>query len=175
MNTEFAGWAVAALALFYNVYQSHQTRARLKVKASMSYGGDLRFGRENQHFLTVELTNAGGGIVRIRSFKIACLSKFGYRALKITNRFRKPHKRVQESVGVYSGSVNPIDEILSQPNVTSYPPNTIIVEGHETKEIRVSVAEALLPAMRTEGLLIVTDHLGHEHLAEFVMMAKKQM
>jgi len=168
------GAVTGTFALVIQFLVSRRDRARLKVKATMSFGGDVRFGKENQHFLTVELTNTGGGIIRIRRFGMASRSKYEYRTLKFINRLRKPHKRVSESVGIYSGSMDPIDDILAQPNVISYPPKNIILENCEAKEIRVGVAEELLPTMPTRGLLIVTDHLGRDHLVGFNMMCKKE-
>lgn len=162
------GAITGTIALLIEYFTFRRDRARLKVKSVFSFGSDLRFGREARHHLTVTLTNSGRGIIRIRGFAVSIYPRWKYLAIRCANRLSREHRRAQTEIGIYSCSMDPIDEIVRIPGTQTYPPKNIILEDHETKEIQVNIGEELLPALPTpKGTLIVTDHLGRRHLAPF--------
>ncbi len=157
------------IALMINYFSFRRARARLSVRAKMSFGGDARFGKDPLHFMTISLTNSGQGIVRIFGIAISLHSYWKYHFLKLINCFRQSHKKFRLSIGIYSGSTDPLDAIFSSPQIKTYPPKNIILEDHETKEICLPFTDQWVSALPfAKGLLIVTTHIGQEHLASFI-------
>ena len=169
------GAATGTVALLIEYFAFQRDRAKLRVRAEMAFGSDIRHGTNNEHFLTVTLTNTGRGIIRIRRFSLSRHSMRKYYWIRLLNVFRRYHNRTQEEFGIYNGSTDPIDEIFSNPNIKTYPPKTIILEDYETKEIRVGLVSEALSIMPTpNAILIVTDHLGRKHFARFMSFHMKQ-
>ena len=162
------GTLTGTLALLIQYLGYLSDRASLRVAAAMSYGSSEHFGREQKHFMTVRLTNSGRSIVRIRSIalRINAPWRIAVNGLLFKHQFAK--RVVQPDIGIYSGAVDPIHEIMQDPRIKSYPPPTVVLDENQTIELRLIVSDDLLPLLpKRKAWVVVTDHVGAKHKARY--------
>lgn len=163
------GTVTGTVAIFVQLISFWCDRARLRVKATMSYGSKRLHGREPRHFMRVTMTNRGRRVVRIRRIALQMSKPL----LVAVNRFLISrgwtHKVVQGDIGIYSAQIDPIDETVRDPKIRTYPPREISLDEHQTKEIELIVAEDLVTALPAKrAVLIVTDQVGRRYRAQYL-------
>jgi hypothetical protein len=155
-----------ALLIEYSTFKSD--KARLKVDATMSYGYDHRFGKETSAFITVGLTNLGRGIIRIRKIAFQVTHPLVYRCVTAWCRWWRQPCVIQDSIGIYTGSTDPIDEMLAKPNISMYPPSVIVLEDSQHTEIKLIIGNLISEMLpKPTSVLIVEDHVGRSYRKRF--------
>ena len=156
----------AALIIQYLGHRSD--RASLHVSATMSYGSSKHLGRDQKHFMTVRLTNAGRRIVRIRSVALRVNAPWRVAINGFLFRHQLTKRIVQPDIGIYTGTVDPIHEIMQDPQIKSYPPPTVVLDENQMIELKLIISDDLLPLLpKRNASVVVTDHVGTKHSARY--------
>ena len=144
-------------------------RARLSVKATMSYGSSLYHGRQQEHCMRVTLTNRGRRVVRIERIALRMANPMRV-ALNRGLMYRGWNRNVvQGDIGIYSAQIDPIEDTVRNPDIRTYPPREINLDEHQTKEIELVVSDNLVTALPAKrGVLIVTDQVGRRYRARYL-------
>lgn len=163
------GAVTGTLALVIQFLGHRSDQSRLHVAASMVYGnivpGVLKYG----YFISVQLTNSGRRVVRIKSISLRLRNPLLVKFNKIL--FRNNLVRQQElpsDIEIYSGAVDPIHDFIKNPKTTTYPPSSVTLEENQTISLRLPVLDSFVAGLpKPKAWLIVTDHVGRTYKAQY--------